>query len=395
MACCVIRCVGQVRMYLQDHPGWFVSETFVSPEDTAADAPEGASFVSGLLDGIPNSLLLQNDSQELRVLVANHDVRRPALPGEPFSKLLLFNRTSEVWKSTFLDTRCYMYDVHASRTMLLSHSLDASFYLIVLRFLARDYVETFNLIDGINVDVDLSMQEMWALSQFKGILDAHPDAHAIRLKLGLSQQYSKLSGEAFEQSLGWRVHNEYHSYLEKVTHVSASCRLTQEQELDIIKRGCREAGSIITNRLQCLQQPAGTPIQMANYVQNNGGRIWGRMLLDAAYKDIDEMRAENRLRYARLPVNDPPKPEDGNGHIPELAGMSLLFQGSVMEDDLGGASRQLGFLFLYELLRGDVTVDDWVDVNGRNSNKTLAELLIRSLHLKLSHWGRDHAGDGS
>ena len=63
-----------------------------------------------------------------------------------------------------------------------------------------------------------------------------------------------------------------------------------------------------------------------------------------------------------------------------------------MQDDHGGGSRQFGFLFLYELLRGDFKVNDWLDVDGQNFNMTLGVLLVRSFHLKISNWGRDHSG---
>jgi len=112
---------GAVRMHLQDHPGWFISEAFVA--DAPEPAPRSIKFVEQQLQGVPNCVLLQNASHELRVLVANHEVKRPRLPGEPFSTLLLFDRTSEAWKGTFMDTRCYFYDVHASISCCYPHRL--------------------------------------------------------------------------------------------------------------------------------------------------------------------------------------------------------------------------------------------------------------------------------
>ena len=75
---------------------------------------------------------------ELQVLVANHDVHRPKIRGDPRTVGLVFDRASLGWQEV-MEQRFYLYPVHTSNTFLLTHggSLAATLYLLLLRVLGR------------------------------------------------------------------------------------------------------------------------------------------------------------------------------------------------------------------------------------------------------------------
>jgi hypothetical protein len=147
---------GKVQIYLLDHEGWFISDdmtlqnpaTATSKQDMEIDLPKmppGTPFLKELMHGIENCVVLENQSCELQLMVANHDINRPTIKGEPFGSYLIFDRSSVGWQQV-MDTRFFLYPVHTSRTFLLPETLSATLYLLLLRFFNRDTATLSNLL---------------------------------------------------------------------------------------------------------------------------------------------------------------------------------------------------------------------------------------------------------
>ena len=129
------------RLYSLDH-----SDLFVTNDRHPA--------VSAMLQGIPHSLLLANLKGELQVLVPVLRTVRPIVQSQPFTTMLVLDRSSERW-NTALSSRYYMYPVHVSTSFLLTKGLNAALYLMLLRLLHRDYDEVYRLTDSIATDTKL------------------------------------------------------------------------------------------------------------------------------------------------------------------------------------------------------------------------------------------------
>ena len=97
-------------------------------------------------------------------LVPNHDVYRPPIEGQPFSRTLLFDRASVGWQEV-LESRFYLFPVHRSFASLLCQTLASSLYLVLVRLMLREYAAAFRLLDTIAVDVAFTAEEEWIFTQ--------------------------------------------------------------------------------------------------------------------------------------------------------------------------------------------------------------------------------------
>lgn len=132
---------SQLRLYLVDHSGWFVSDRYaISKEELAKGLGREKKELKDLLLGIGASIILENGAEEVQVLVANQDTFRPKVGGEPWSTMLVFDRASLGWQQA-METRYYLYPLHISRTFLSPPTLASMLYLILLRLLNRSYTQ--------------------------------------------------------------------------------------------------------------------------------------------------------------------------------------------------------------------------------------------------------------
>lgn len=382
---------GAVRMYLLDHSGWFISDnvsrfesveaapqnTDLGEEETKTKLakPPGTQFLAELLDRVEDCLILENHARELQILVPNHDLYRPTVFGEPFSTRLVCDRSCQGWQSV-MESRYYLYPVHTSKTFLLTTTLESTLYLALLRFLHRKYSMAFKLIDTCCVDTNFTDQEKWIFEQFhRGRTDCHPDAHACRLKLTLSVMHSK-------NKFKWEVHEEMERYLMKTGHVSADCTLTSDEELDVLYHtGCKGT-PLIKDRLDFLKgvSEGNDTVTLKGRPCRVPGQPW--LKLTSMSREYLEKYGRNvaRVHYKR--------PEGGlllNDKV-----LELIWESLVISDEESGANRQLGFLFLYELLTGVVQMN----LLGENCTRSLGELLTRHLHLRLARWGQEATDEG-
>jgi hypothetical protein len=372
------------RLFSLDYSGWFVADDLAFDGGRANEgAASGARFLHELLRGVPHCIVLQNAKDDLQVLVPNHEVRRPKVRGDPFGANLVFDRDSEGWKGVMASARCYLYPVHSSRSFLQTPSLDSALYLLLLRFLARDYEGAARLCDACAVDVAFSPQQRWIFGMLEHPDDAHPDARALRVRLLLSLQYSPEKVQSF-----WEMHEQLEAYLALLPHVSAGCRLTPEEELDALCL-CKRAAPHIKNRLPFLRAlragPRAGSGELFAAVEQKGpqprvaGRPWN--MVSVMSPELKARAAEGALTQFKYE-----RPGEAHGpHLQDEEALNLIFESEFMDDEESGVSRQLGWCFLYELLAGQLAVS----VGGVDCGRSMGELLLRCFQLKLARWGKD------
>jgi hypothetical protein len=207
---------GVVKLYSVDHADLFVTN-------------ERSEETTALLAGIPHSLLLSNSNGEVSVLVPSVPTIRPMIRTIPFSTELVLDRSDSKWMAA-LENPYYVYPVHVSLCFCASPTLASALYLLLLRFLNRQYHAVCTLVDTVSSDTDLTKEEANSLALLnspKCSADCHPDAHACRLKISLVMLDSPVSPP-------WDLSSEIANYIKKLPHISANCRLTPHEELTLL-----------------------------------------------------------------------------------------------------------------------------------------------------------------
>ena len=207
---------GVVRLYSVDHADMYVTN-------------ERSAETTELLAGLPHSLLLSNSNGEISVLVPAVRPVRPLIRSVPFSTELVLDRADASWAKS-LESPYYLYPVHVSLCFCASTTLASALYLLLLRFLNRQYRAVMQLVDSVASDTDLTAEEAHSLHMCNSpanSVDAHPDAHACRLKISLVMLDSPVSPP-------WDLTIEMSNYVRKLPHVSANCRLTPTEELTLL-----------------------------------------------------------------------------------------------------------------------------------------------------------------
>ena len=150
-------------------------------------AGSSAKRLGALLRGLPHALLLFDEAGDVSVLLsALCKPCRFTMSGDPLHTQLLIARHAPGWASTFTSTRHYLYRVHRSRSYLTPPSLAAALYLLILRWLGRDYEATCALAPSCVTDEPLTEEEGLLWSQLSDFVDdCQPAAHATRLKIHL------------------------------------------------------------------------------------------------------------------------------------------------------------------------------------------------------------------
>ncbi|KNC48811.1 uncharacterized protein AMSG_00592 [Thecamonas trahens ATCC 50062] len=339
---------GKVKLFALDQAGWWIADL-----DPAAEP-----LLDKLLVGIPHGVVLENASGELRVMVPNCDFSRP--PIAPFSTELDLNRASSAWLAR-APTRYYLYSVHTTRTFLHAPSVAATFYLILLRFAARDYEAVFRLSETCQVDVPFTSEED-RVFQLLGELgsDLTPDAVACRLKLSLCVL---LGGN----QLPWKLSDQYDKYLSRLSHVSAGCRLESEEEAELLPfiEAEEETPLLVGNRMTYLTGAAdgATAVSLSSRVVKRGGDVW--RLAQARQPVLYSMHHTTMSTvYYAMPAN------------PVLDDTGVLsFMEALEQEEESGSTGKVGFLGLYDLLHPDSPAS--ARLLGVDVTRSLGELQTR------------------
>ena len=370
---------GVPRLFSLDHSDFYITN---ARSDTAV----------ALLNGIPHSLLLSNANGELQVLVPSFPAARPEVQSRPFSTELVLLRENKEWRRC-LDQPYFMYPVHISLSFLYSTTLASALYLLLLRFLNRDYHRVAQLVDTISSDVELTEEEnqtLQFLSSGYVSTDMHPDAHACRLKISFVLLDAPIS-------LPWDLTNEMERYLSKLTRVSANCRLSHDEELILLKhcvcdpadvnfRDIHTVYRVLMNknrRSQLRAQAAGMdscavelpPMQTGQpwmYEWDNTGLDMSQAAVDTL---LDDCAHDMSLRYRHM------------HSLNSISDFLELFQG-FNQSNSNGPSVATNFLMLYDLFSGHTTAK----ILNKNCSSSLASMLlvlVSDIYQSLSNDGVD------
>ncbi|KAH8046329.1 hypothetical protein JL720_16406 [Aureococcus anophagefferens] len=360
------------------------------------------AMTKSLIRGLPHSLLLANANDELTVLLPSVRVTRPALG--VFSTALVVDRTNapvgagrRAWGAALKDGFYYLYDAHVSLGYLICPTLAASLYLLLLRFLSRDYARCFQLARAVGVDYELSEECANILAAFAaGNDDDHPDAISCRLRVTivLADAGATVPWDVASHSLV-----DFHTgakLVEKLSRVSASCRLSREEELRLLKRFAVVDASkhsvaertAIRKRREHLAARAGraSPTFAASlspkYV--HGGDWVARVASNT--RPVLQARPEFAAGV-QLRERDADPTIYGVQAVDELFAL-LQAKANGSPEDVLGSTHGRGFLYLYSLLAGGASVD--VFGGGSASWSTAAATSTRSSYSRgATSWDLD------
>jgi thiol-disulfide isomerase/thioredoxin len=384
---------GKVRLHLLDQSGWFLSDRCVDDRSFR----ENTIFTS-LLAGLQHSIVIENDMSQLQVLLANHDVYRPPTRGLPFTTDLVFARGSVSWIEV-MERRYYLFPIHTSKTFLQTTSLASMMYLILLKMLHRDYAGAAKLVGVVAVDTLFTAEERWVfdLIQTRTADDYHPDAHAVRLKLLLAVHLFS------DNEIQWRVHVEADAYLAKRPGISAACRLSEDEELDVLtlaKQGTpriKNQSRLLAARKsakRAMEESDGgggntlvssAVVEMEGANVRVGGQPWWKLGAYSPGHIVHRIRS----RASFVQYKDPEGLKVQN-LVQDEELFNLIWKDEIMADEENGANRQLGILFLYKLAIKEMQCL----LLGDDVTRSFVEIFTRMFHLKLARWGREQVNEG-
>lgn len=332
---------GVPRLYSLDHVNLYISNV-------------RSELTCKLMTGLPHSLLMTTSNGELQILVPTIDPVRPKIGSSPFTTELVMNRSDNPDWYGAVESTYFLYPVHVSLSFLFSPTLSSSLYLLLLRFLNRNYEDTFRLASTIGTDVEFSTEED-VIFQCLGRLDGdnHPDAHAARLKIALVIFDSPVS-------CPFDLTRQCSRYIQKLPHISAVCRISHAEELELLETCVCDSSDV-----RFFDPRTGKPrytLHEVTIVKNR--KYYLRALL------AGKTSAETFLVPRGAGTNWPADRNIAAVMMDESSFMSLEVQYSaptqlsgaaVLEvverfwsgmEVMNGEAFKLGFLFLYELLTG-------------------------------------------
>eukprot|EP00434_Breviolum_minutum_P036480 symbB.v1.2.032323.t1/scaffold3863.1/size49111/1 len=206
------------------------------------------SQAAKLLEPMPHSLLLQTSNQQYFALLPNIKVHRPHVGTDPFSTELVLERGNADWWGR-AKNKTFLYPVHASRSFLQTPTLASALYVMMLRWMNRDYGGVAALVSAIGTDSKYEDDEMQVFKHLGRITDPHPDSHANRLQVSLAVADASME-------LPWDLLEESAGYLGKIAHVTARSRLSEDYELRVLQlcKQIRKCLEIIEGEVGVLRQ---------------------------------------------------------------------------------------------------------------------------------------------
>ena len=176
------------------------------------------------LDEMPHGCVMISETRDLVILVRN--LKLSADQG----KLLPVSNDVE-WQEN-VKARYFTYEVHALKTFLVTNSLASALYLCVMRFMCGNYTACFNIVDSIATTEPFTPEEAQIFQLFgKERTEPHLDAHhasACLCKVALAVQHAGVT-------LPFSLAKQVGLYVERLQHMSVNCRLTEKQELDVVR----------------------------------------------------------------------------------------------------------------------------------------------------------------
>ena len=110
----------------------------------------------------------------------------------------------------------------------MTKGVDTALYLMLLRYLNRQYAHVFRLADSVATDTKYKSSSATIFKYFTRMGDDfHPDAHACRLKISLVTNDSGMNSP-------WDLTLEAARYTLKSNHTYVVCRLKDEEEIQLL-----------------------------------------------------------------------------------------------------------------------------------------------------------------
>ncbi|KAJ1607845.1 putative EF hand domain-containing protein [Cryptosporidium canis] len=160
----------------------------------------------------------------------------------------ILDRGDQAWISNLGPTKHYLYPVHTSKSFVFINSVVSGLHLMLWRFLEQQFESVLSVLDiATSNDMEKSSEErqLWQVFNHLGhTWDCHPDAHACRLKMWLyclrhlstsSKTISASCTKSPNFSCTWDLHHDIEGYTLKLARVSANCRLSIEEELEVLQ----------------------------------------------------------------------------------------------------------------------------------------------------------------
>ena len=352
-----------LKLFSDDHQGLFISNHRCGP--TVA-----------LLQGLPQSLLLEDENHQMFIIVPSIcKPTRPEVSGA-FSTKVLLDRNDKDWLSNLGDVRHYLYPVHLTREFLFASTLSQSMYLLLMRCLNRQYERAFHMLDSCINDVPLSGEEQQIFDQLEFLgTDWHPNAAAVRLKM-----YFATMGCQDVMPYPYDLREEMAAYVGRRSLVAAPCRLSIDEEwelFDIIqtREPYAEDGLKgylrLSNRYALLRAAklGGTPIK----VMYDEGIVTDLKqydrFVDKTIMDVSKSKMGIKTLKSVVGGINYTRPEEMEG-IAALVQLNKWMGHGVR---LRGGKDPLGFVFLYELMTGTLSVK----LRATDSPHCMAMMLMR------------------
>eukprot|EP01084_Bolivina_argentea_P028079 52224_1 len=358
------------RLYSMEHDGMFISNS-------------RSNGVSKLVDGLPNSLILENEMGEFFIVVASASKPfRPEIHGRPFTGDILFSRGDTSWlQGLGSSLRHQVYPVHVSEGMLGTPTLFSALYLLLMRFMSRQYSRAFRMLQNCISDLTLTTEEATVYSWIGSLdHDVHPDFVTCRLKMSLLM----IPCKDMVRLCPWNIETQVNEYVARVKFVNATCRLTVEEEMALLSSVISEKGEstllVTRNRFHLLRALSGS---------NSGGsgsarevRAHQELPVPPTIQDFDGYSDNSCLMVEEKKRGILRKVKHAllGGYQPQadIAGPGAIITLNTWLNDgleLGSGKHRLGFSYYYSLMKQSIQLKILPEDDGVTWASTLLRFL--------------------
>jgi len=230
------------RLYCDQHRGFWLADG----EDIAM-AKGGEAVVDGL-DALlaqwgGGAVLLQNQSRELMVLVSAlaepiRPAAGPSADGFLPSAGLVLRRDNQAWVENLAEgSRHYYYPIHPSEAFAFAPTQAANLYLLLCRLLTWHFAEATAAALTVSEISSNEERQLWERLCLIASAVHHPDAAASCLRLSLATSPYCMSATGHYTITRWDTSQLLLEYVRKRHLASANCRLTPEEELQLLTGG--------------------------------------------------------------------------------------------------------------------------------------------------------------
>jgi hypothetical protein len=300
-----------------------------------------------LIDGLSRVVLLKNIENEYFALLPS--IAKPILVKQDAASNwfnIEYNTSNVAWLANTGESTYFLYPIHASGFFLSSKSISSSLYLLLLKLMNRKYDDAFKLIEGCVSDMPLTPQEKQIYDLIATVKDdVNPEMHACRLKL-----YFVTYGCRDIMPYQFVMENEMYQYISKLKYITATCRLTCDEEEFILSRipGTSELKTLhMINREKLIKAAFPLSFESTKNVPAPGSFIptypkypeyeYSNLPVDIDIFDTNQSSFKNFL--SKFSIVKFTRPES-------MSGAESIEQMTKMLDE----QKTLNFFYLYELL---------------------------------------------